>query len=107
MEGYEFGMDTISCENDEPVVLSIRPEDIQMTKDPSDGIKSTIADHIFLGLNTHYLVELPNKQIVEIIHESVMESDFKSGDTVYLKIKTEKINVFTKDGNRNLIREAA
>ena len=74
-----------------------------MSKDVSDGIKSTISDSVFLGLNTHYFVELPNKQIIEIIHESVMDSGFKPGDTVYLNIKIEKINVFSKDGNRNLI----
>jgi iron(III) transport system ATP-binding protein len=104
MDGHEFGMDNLSCETDSPVVLSIRPEDFQMSKDTTEGIKSTISDNIFLGLNTHYLVELPSKQTIEIIHESVMDSTFKPGDTVYLSIKTEKINVFSRDGNRNLIR---
>ena len=106
MDGYEFRMDNLSSETDSSVVLSIRPEDFQMSKDTTQGIRSTIADHIFLGLNTHYLVELPNKQTIEIIHESVMDSTFKAGDTVYLNIKAEKINVFSKDGNRNLIRAA-
>ena len=103
---YEFEMDNLTCETDSPIVLSIRPEDFQMSQDTTGGIKSTISDNIFLGLNTHYLVELPNKQIIEIIHESVMDGSFKPGDTVYLSIKTEKINVFSKDGNRNLIRAA-
>ena len=106
MDGYEFEMDNLDCETDCSVVLSIRPEDFQMSKDTTRGIKSTISDNIFLGLNTHFHVELPNKQTIEIIHESVMDSSFKTGDTVYLNIKTEKINVFTKDGNRNLIRAA-
>ncbi len=106
MNDYDFEMDNLSCETDSPIVLSIRPEDFQMSKDTSGGIKSTISDNIFLGLNTHYLVELPNKQTIEIIHESVMDGSFKPGDTVYLSIKTEKINAFSKDGNRNLIRAA-
>jgi len=104
IDGHQLAMDNLSCETNSPVVLSIRPEDFQMSKNTTEGIKSTIADNIFLGLNTHYLVELPNKQTIEIIHESVMDSSFKPGDTVYLSIKTEKINVFSKDGNRNLIR---
>jgi iron(III) transport system ATP-binding protein len=104
MDGHEFPMNNLSCESDCPVVLSIRPEDFHMAKEPTEGIKSTIADHIFLGLNTHYIVELPGKQTIEIIHESVMDSSFKSGDTVYLDIKSEKINAFSEDGSRNLIR---
>lgn len=106
MDGYKFKMDNLSCETDSSVVLSIRPEDFQMSKDKTEGIKSTISDSVFLGLNTHYFVELPNKQTIEIIHESVMDSRFKPGDTVYLNIKTEKINVFSKDGNQNLISES-
>jgi iron(III) transport system ATP-binding protein len=102
MEEFEFEMDNLSCDSDTPVVLSVRPEDFQMSKQPTGGIKSRIVDNIFLGLNTHYIVELPNRQTIEIIHESVMESSFKPGDTVYLSIKTDKINVFSKDGNRNL-----
>jgi len=102
-DGYNFKMENISFENDTPVILSIRPEDFQISREKTEGIESTISDSVFLGLNTHYFVTLPNKQTVEIIHESVMESTYKPGDTVYLKIKTEKINIFSKDGNRNLI----
>ena len=103
MDGYNFKMDNLSCETNSPVILSIRPEDFHMSKDKSDGIKSTISDSVFLGLNTHFFISLPNKQTIEIIHESVMDSSFRKGDTIYLNIKTDKINVFSKDGNRNLI----
>ncbi len=105
MGGYEFGMNNLSCKTDSSVVLSIRPEDFQILKDVTEGIKSTVIDSVFLGLNTHYFITLPNKQTVEIIHESVMGNNLKSGDTVYLNIKVDKINVFSKDGNRNLIHE--
>lgn len=103
MDGYNFKIDNLSITTDSSVVLSIRPEDFQMSKDKSDGIKSTISDSVFLGLNTHYFISLPGKQTIEVIHESIMDSSFKTGDTVYLDIKIEKINVFSKDGNRNLI----
>ena len=104
LDGHEFRVNGLPKEGDSSIVLSIRPEDFQMSKDVSDGIKSTITDNIFLGLNTHYYVELPSKQTIEIIHESVLNSGFKPGDTVYLSIKAEKINVFSQDGIRNLIR---
>jgi len=110
MESFEFELGRLNCQTDAPVILSIRPEDFQMSRDASAGgsmdalagIKSTISDSIFLGLNTHYTVSLPNKQMIEIIHESSMDSTFKAGETVYLRIKTDKINVFSKDGKRNL-----
>ncbi|MBL7006978.1 MAG: ABC transporter ATP-binding protein [Spirochaetia bacterium] len=103
MDGYAFTIEKVLCESDCSVILSIRPEDFLMSKEAVDGIKCTISDSIFLGLNTHYLITLPNNQTVEIIHESDMIRSFKPGDIVYLNIKTEKINVFTEDGNRNLI----
>ena len=109
MDSFEFGLDRLECAADTPVVLSIRPEDFQMSREESSspsggssGIRGTIADSIFLGLNTHYLVSLPNKQLIEIIHESSMDSMYKAGDSVRLQIRTDKLNVFSKDGKRNL-----
>jgi iron(III) transport system ATP-binding protein len=102
---HEFTVDHLTGDTDAPVVLSIRPEDFTMSKTDTGGIRSTIADSIFLGLNTHFIVSLPGGQHVEIIHESVMDSDFKPGDTVFLSIKSHKINVFSQDGKRNLSRE--
>jgi len=99
---YNFSMGKLACEADTPVILSVRPEDFQMSADPGEGIRSVIRDYIFLGLNTHYIVELPGGQSIEIIHESVVSGGFKAGDSVYLKIKADKINVFSKDGQRNL-----
>ncbi|MBN2050918.1 MAG: ABC transporter ATP-binding protein [Spirochaetales bacterium] len=104
--GHEFSVPGVSSDDDEePVVLSIRPEDFTMAKTDSGGIRSTIRDSIFLGLNTHFIVNLPGDQSVEIIHESQMDSNFKPGDTVYLTVKADKINVFSRDGKRNLSRE--
>jgi iron(III) transport system ATP-binding protein len=107
MKGYEFTMEGVKAETDTAVTLSIRPEDFQISAadDPEvkDGVKSRIADEVFLGLNTHFHVEIPGGQIVEIIHESEMDSPFKTGDEVWLSLNPEKINVFTRDGSRNLI----
>jgi iron(III) transport system ATP-binding protein len=103
LDGHELEIGAMAEAEEGPVVLSIRPEDFQMTDD-GDGIPSVVRDNIFLGLNTHYFVELPSGQTIEIIHESVMDSSHKSGDAVNLRIKAEKINVFSKDGSRNLVR---
>jgi len=102
MHSFEFPMDRLSLEADAPVVLSVRPEDLQMGRDAAGGIRSTVSDSIFLGMNTHYMVTAAGGQVIEIIHESAMDALFKPGDAVDLRIRTEKINVFSKDGTRNL-----
>ncbi|MGD1823658.1 MAG: ABC transporter ATP-binding protein [Pleomorphochaeta sp.] len=84
------------------VKVSIRPEEFIITDDET-AIPAVIKDTIFLGLNTHFFMELPNKQIVEIIKESMINNSNEKGKTVYLKINTDKVNVFTKDGSENLV----
>lgn len=84
------------------VKVSIRPEEFVITEDDT-AIPATIKDTIFLGLNTHFFMELPNKQIVEIIKESVINNKNETGKTVYLTINTDKVNVFTEDGTKNLV----
>ena len=105
LDDFSFPFKRIFTENDTPVILSIRPEDFIMSREDKDGIKSKITDSIFLGLNTHFIVTLPGGQEIEIIHESVMDLEYKTGDIVSLNIKVDKINVFSKDGTRNLSRE--
>jgi len=102
MDGYEFRMANLAGDAESPVVLSVRPEDLSMSADANEGIKGKITDFIFLGMNTHFLVELPGGQVIQIIHESAMEGGFQAGDTVYLGVKAAKINAFSRDGNRNL-----
>ncbi len=107
MDRFTFPMERLPVDSDMPVTLSIRPEDFQMSamsaSGKSGGLICRITDVVFLGLNTHYQVELSSGQLIEIIHESVMDSPFKIGDEVQLTLKSEKINIFTRDGSRNLI----
>ena len=84
------------------VKVSIRPEEFIITED-KNAIKAVIKDTIFLGLNTHYFMELPNKQIVEIIKESMIGNTMETEKTVYLTINVDKVNVFTEDGSKNLV----
>ena len=84
------------------VQVSIRPEEFMLTDD-ENTIKAIIKDTIFLGLNTHFYMELPNNQIVEIIKESMIDSKIETGKTVYLTINVEKVNVYTEDGTKNLV----
>lgn len=84
------------------VKVSIRPEEFIITED-NTAIPAVIKDTIFLGLNTHFFMELPNKQIVEIIKESMINNENDTGKTVYLTINTSKVNVFNMEGSENLV----
>ena len=88
---------------DSEVMASIRPEEWVITVDHTEGMKAIVDDSIFLGLNTHYFVHLDNGEKIEIIQESKIDSIIEKGTEVHLTIKQEKVNVFTKDGSKNII----
>lgn len=104
-DGYEFKVDTIKAEEkmDRDVIVSIRPEEFVVQDASCEGVEAIIDDSVFLGLNTHYFVHLTTGEEVEIIQESKIDSIIPRGTKVSLKIKDEKINIFTEDGKRNLV----
>ena len=50
----------------------------------------------FLGLNTHYVVELENGERIEIIQESLIDDIIENGTEIGLTVNSGKVNVFTK-----------
>ena len=90
--------------HNQKVKASIRPEELVVDINNKDGIKATIDDAVFLGLNTHYFVHFENDERAEIIQESKIDSIIEKGKEIYLRVKTEKINVFTEDGSKNIIK---
>ncbi len=88
-------------EIDENISVSIRPEEFIFS---DSGLNGKIVDKIFLGLNTHFIVELDNKDVVEVISESLLNSPYKENDIVKLDVKIEKINIFSQDGLKNLVK---
>ena len=86
------------------VVISIRPEEFVIDESQTkDGIKAFIDSSVFLGLNTHYFAHLESGEKIEIVQESKIDSIISKGTEVYLKIKQDKINVFTEDGSKNIL----
>ncbi len=102
---YEFILDSIKEDEkkNQKVITSIRPEEFVVSETDTKGIPAKIEDSIFLGLNTHYFVRLETGEEVEIIQESKIDSIIPKGSSVYLGVKTEKINVFNEDGSRNIV----
>ena len=103
--GYKATFDTVAPENmkDQPVILCARPEELLLEPNASDGLKAVIDSCVFLGLNTHYFVHLLSGEKAEIIQESSIDSIIQPGTEVRLRLNTEKANLFTKDGSRNLL----
>ena len=86
------------------VVISIRPEEFVIDENQiKDGIKAFIDSSVFLGLNTHYFAHLESGEKIEIVQESKIDSIIPKDTEVYLKIKQDKINVFTEDGSKNIL----
>lgn len=86
------------------VKVSIRPEEFVIADADEDGVEATVEYSTFLGLNTHYIIRLASGERVEIIQESQIDDIIENGSQIHLRVKAEKINVFTEDGSRSLVR---
>lgn len=102
--GYAVSHPNWSTAPDQPVKVSVRPEEFVIGPEGSDGIPGTVADSIYLGLNTHYIVDVGLEEKVELIKESAIDDTVVPGSRISLTVKTEKINVFDEQGDYNLLR---
>ncbi|HZJ87904.1 MAG TPA: ABC transporter ATP-binding protein [Sphaerochaeta sp.] len=108
-DGFMIAMDNLKeGKSGSEVLVSIRPEELVILGDSSkntdkDGLTATILFSTFLGLNTHYIVELSNGMQAEIIQESQIDEIIENGTVIKLGVKAEKINAFTADGSESLI----
>lgn len=103
--GFCLPMDNLAREAaaGERVKVSIRPEEFVIVGKDEAGIDGTVEYSTFLGLNTHYIVSLHSGERVEIIQESRIDDILEKGSKIRLRVKGEKINVFTGDGSRTLV----
>lgn len=82
------------------VLISVRPEEFIVCP-PEEGLRATITNSVYLGLNTHYFVALETGEKAEIIEESSVEEKVKKGEVIGLRIKKDKINIFDETGEYN------
>ena len=106
-DGYREKIPALEKAEAQEVQCSIRPEEFIICKDGTEGIRGTVKECTYLGLNTHYYIDTDEGDTVEIVEESSIEDDLKEGQSVLLKIKREKVNIFDKAGNVNLVRSEA
>ena len=102
---YDVNLNNIKDKNTKGnVTISIRPEEFVIDESQAkDGMKAFIDSSVFLGLNTHYFAHLENGEKLEIVQESKIDNINPKGTEVYLKVKQDKINVFTEDGSKNIL----
>lgn len=107
-DDYAFVLNNVKEEHCQegvlPVKLAVRPEEWIIQEETEPGIAGTIIDSIFLGLNTHYLIQLSNGKEVEAVKESEIDSILPKGKNVKLQIKSHKVNVFLEGGSENILQ---
>ena len=102
--GYRAVFNNVLPENlrEQKVKVCARPEELLLEND-GEGLSAVVDDCVFLGLNTHYFAHLTSGEKVEVIQESTIDSIIEPGTAVRLRLNTDKANLFSEDGSRNLL----
>ena len=105
--GYTVEISDLRPENgaEREVTVSARPEELIVHADlAGEGLRAIIRDSVFLGLNTHYFVQMETGEEAEIIQESRIDSILPPGTKVRLTLNAEKSNVFDSQTTLSLMR---
>lgn len=111
-DGYVMPMDNLSDEVTEgmEVIVSVRPEEFSI-QPQGQGLQCRIKNKVFLGkYNTYFLdfeenMLVPNQPSIEFSQDlGHAERLLDVNETVTLKPNAAKVNVFTADGERNLLK---
>ncbi|MGP1531064.1 MAG: ABC transporter ATP-binding protein [Treponema sp.] len=109
--GYKIKMNNLddSVVDGQKVVVSVRPEEFSIS---DNGLKCKISNSTFLGKYTNYVLDfadgmcLENQPSIEFSQDlGHSEHIYRSGDSISLAPNPTKINVFTEDMARSLIKE--
>lgn len=111
-DGYVMPMDNLSDEVTDgmQVIVSVRPEEFSI-QPQGQGLQCRIRNKVFLGkYNTYFLdfeekMLVPNQPSIEFSQDlGHAERLLDVNETVTLKPNAAKVNVFTADGERNLLK---
>ncbi len=102
---YRVPMPHLSKEaaDGEKVLAAVRPEEFLFSTEPCQGIPATVRSSVFLGNGTHYFLTLASGQEIEAIRDSDEWTNIPDGSQVFLRVKPQRINVFTADGEKALV----
>ncbi|RDU23212.1 ABC transporter ATP-binding protein [Anaerosacchariphilus polymeriproducens] len=108
--GYKILLDNLSqdCKAGMKVIISVRPEEFSIA---NDGLKVKIKNRTFLGKHTNYELDfsdsmiIPNQPSIEYSQDLGQSTKtYEAGEMLSLKPNAYKINVFTEDGQKSLIK---
>ena len=111
-DGYVMPMDNLSDEVTDgmQVIVSVRPEEFSI-QPQGQGLQCRIKNKVFLGkYNTYFLdfeekMLVPNQPSIEFSQDlGHAERLLDVNEIVTLKPNAAKVNVFTADGERNLLK---
>ncbi len=105
IQDYTVSMDQLSQEvkDGQNIRVSVRPEEFIIRQPDGNGIPGIVKSSVFLGITTHYFVTLANGQEIEVIQNSDIWDIIPDGSDIRLAVQPQKINVYTEDGNKNLV----
>ena len=103
--GYRVPMANLSgdAKDGETVLTAVRPEEFLFGEAGGEGIPAKVRSCVFLGNGTHYFLTLPSGQEIEAIRDSDEWTNIPDGTAVTLRVKPNRINVFTADGDKALV----
>lgn len=111
--GYEIEMENLVDEvkDNQEVIVAIRPEEFSIVHESGEGLEMEIKTSTFLGKYNTYEIEALKDDIVENMPALEFSQDigqatkiYGVGDKLYLKPNSKKINIFTSDGEKSLIK---
>ena len=105
IQDYTVPMSQLSQEvkDGQRIKVSIRPEEFIINQADGAGIPATVKSSVFLGITTHYFVALADGQEIEVIQNSDIWDIIPDGSGIRLAVQPQKINIYTEDGNKNLV----
>lgn len=111
-DGYVMPMDNLSDEVTDgmQVIVSVRPEEFSI-QPQGQGLQCRIKNKVFLGKYNTYFLDFEEKMLVPKQPSIEFSQDLGHAErlldvneTVTLKPNAAKVNVFTADGERNLLK---
>ncbi|MDU5111417.1 MAG: ABC transporter ATP-binding protein [Clostridium sp.] len=109
-KGYTVKMSNLkdNVKNGQKVIIAVRPEEFVIS---NKGLATKIKTATFLGRYTNYEIIFNDGEILEgqaaiELSQDIGTADhiYSNGDDLYLEVNPKKINVFTEDGEANLIK---
>ena len=85
--------------------VTVRPEEFSLSRGET-GWYGTVKSSVFLGRFVNYEIILPGGAVTEVsLPTSGVQDHYRKGESVSMTVDGSRINVFNREGTRNLIKE--